>query len=144
MTDDPPVYAEQGDPHRVSRRNDDVKVNVQEQVTQQGRTEYAASYQRLTTYDNGYEAEGIALSLFIKDPETTRLLYECLREFFDPRKRPPDDSTPIWERGLKVVCPECGTEYDDGPGKGVIHPSPCEECGANLENVLPEPKDGRV
>lgn len=85
-------YAEIGSPHPVERRNDDVVVRVQEQVTRQGRTEYAASYRRITRYEDQetldgepMELEGVSLSLFIKDPETTRLLYECLREFFEER-----------------------------------------------------------
>lgn len=70
-------------PIHVSRSNGDVKVNVQRQLPNHGGPEYSASYQRVGEYEDGTEHEGIALSLFIKDEPTARLLYECLQEFFD-------------------------------------------------------------
>lgn len=80
------VADERVQPFRVSRKNDDRKVNVQRQVTRQGKVAYSASYQRITHYEDGHEAEGIAMSLFIKDEATTRMLYECLRELVEEGK----------------------------------------------------------
>lgn len=83
MNDDASTAEKGEQPYRVSRSKDERKVNVQRQVTRQGNVEYSATYQRITHYDDGYEAEGIRLSLFIKDEATTRMLYECLRELVE-------------------------------------------------------------
>lgn len=71
------------DPVKITRRNDERQVRVQRQFPQTGGVEYAASYQRVTEREDGSVATGVPLSLFIKDEETTRMLYECLREHFE-------------------------------------------------------------
>ena len=77
-------------PLRISRRtntgsDEERRVNVQRQITRQGRVEYAGSYQRVGEYEDGTEYTGVPLSLFIKDEPTIRELDECLREIFEER-----------------------------------------------------------
>ena len=72
-------------PMEVSRQTDSRQINVQRQITNQGKVEYSASYQRTGEYDDGTEYTGVPLSLFIEDEETTRELYECLRVLFEDR-----------------------------------------------------------
>lgn len=44
--------------------------------------------------------------------------------------------TPVWERPHSVTCPTCEREYG-GDSNVVMFPGSCDECGADLTDVLP-------
>ena len=78
--------AEFEQPLRTERESHHYNVAVQRQITNQGKVEFSASYSNRTHYDDtDYVNEGISLSLFIKDEQVTRMVYECLREMFEDR-----------------------------------------------------------